>query len=55
MITTVAGDDGSELGDNGPAREAALFYAKDVAVDASGNLYIATTDDRIRAVRAPFD
>ena len=55
MITTVAGDDGSELGDNGPAREAALFYAKDVAVDASGNLYIATSDDRIRAVRAPLD
>ena len=55
MITTVAGDDGSELGDNGPAREAALFYARDVAVDASGNLYIATGDDRIRAVRAPLD
>ena len=54
-ITTVAGDDVRDLGDNGPARDAFLFYPSGVAVDAAGNLYIADTDnDRIRVVRGPI-
>jgi trimeric autotransporter adhesin len=52
IITTVAGD-GTEgyKGDGGLATAASLFYAFGVAVDASGNIYIADTDnDRIRLV-----
>jgi DNA-binding beta-propeller fold protein YncE len=44
-----------DLGDNGPALSAFLYYPTDMAVDAAGNLYIADTDnDRIRAVRGPL-
>jgi sugar lactone lactonase YvrE len=51
-ITTIAGD-GEELyaGDNGPATSAALDSPTGVAVDASGNLYIADRlNQRIRVV-----
>ena len=49
-ITTFAGG-GSSLGDNGPAVDAQLSYPDDVAVDRSGNLYIAdTSNHRIRKV-----
>jgi sugar lactone lactonase YvrE len=49
VITTVAGGGTSRLGDNGPATSAALALPTGVAVDASGNLYIAD-DRRIRKV-----
>jgi sugar lactone lactonase YvrE len=40
-IKTVAGDGGSQLGDGGPATEAAFCGTSDVTLDASGNMYIA--------------
>ena len=50
LITTIAGG-GSSLGDNGPAAMAQLNSPNGVAVDASGNLYIADTlNYRIRKV-----
>ena len=53
IITTVAGNGIAGFsGDNGPASQAQLNQPEGVAVDASGNLYIADTDnDRIREVR----
>ena len=52
VITTVAGG-GSSLGDGGAATAAQLSSPHDVAVDGSGNLYIAdTTNNRIRKVDA---
>ncbi len=42
-ITTVAGDGAPGPVDNGPAIEAHLFLPFGVAVDATGNLYIADT------------
>ncbi len=40
-------------GDGGPAHLAAISHARDIAIDASGNLYIAdTTNNRIRRVDA---
>jgi uncharacterized protein (TIGR03437 family) len=53
IITTVAGggNPGSGLGDGGPATGALLVQPSGVAVDASGNLFIADTgDNRIRRV-----
>jgi sugar lactone lactonase YvrE len=57
IITTVAGggtppDPGLEFwGDGGPATQAVLRLAQGIAVDTSGNLYIADTDNnRIRKV-----
>jgi uncharacterized protein (TIGR03437 family) len=53
-ITTVAGigfGNGGGLGDNGPATSAQLSFPEGVAVDSSGNLFIADTDNnRIRKV-----
>ena len=52
MITTVAGNgiDGFG-GDSGPAVDAALNFPEGVAVDGSGNLYIADTQNhRVRMV-----
>ena len=51
-ITTVAGTgEGGFSGDGGPAVEAALFVAAGVAVDGSGNLFIADSwNRRIRRV-----
>ncbi|HEY3732654.1 MAG TPA: hypothetical protein VGL63_01955 [Streptosporangiaceae bacterium] len=52
-IYTVAGSNGSTLGDGGPATSAFLNLPNTVAVDAAGNLVIADTDDsRIRLVAA---
>jgi Immunoglobulin I-set domain/NHL repeat len=52
IITTVAGNGSSGYsGDGGPATDAKLAYVEDVAVDGSGNLFIADTDNnRIRKV-----
>ena len=53
IITTVVGGGSSSLGDSGPATSASLWLPRGVAVDASGNLFIADTDnDRIREVSA---
>jgi sugar lactone lactonase YvrE len=51
-ITTVAGDGKQGFsGDGGPATSARIFNAHGIAFDASGNLYIADTDNwRIRKV-----
>jgi NHL repeat-containing protein len=40
-LKTVAGDGGSQLGDGGPAKSAGFCGTSDVALDASGNMYIA--------------
>jgi uncharacterized protein (TIGR03437 family) len=52
IITTAAGDGSSVFsGDGGPATSASLEFPLSVAVDASGNLFIADTDQfRIRRV-----
>jgi uncharacterized protein (TIGR03437 family) len=51
IITTVAGGGANGLGDGGPATSAQLNRPFGVAVDASGNIYIADTDNnRIREV-----
>ena len=53
LITTVAGN-GVEgySGDGGPATSAALKEPRDVAIDAAGDLYVATGDGRVRRVAA---
>ena len=51
IITTVAGiGDGSYSRSSGPAVEAALYDPSGVAVDNTGNLYIADTNGTIRRV-----
>ena len=56
VITTVAGNGdkfSSSIGDNGPATSARLSTPQDVALDSSGNIYIADkTNGRIRKVTA---
>jgi uncharacterized protein (TIGR03437 family) len=54
IITTVAGSGSSGFaGDGGPATKAALFYPAGVAVDGSGNIYIADgLNNRVRKVTA---
>lgn len=50
-IQTVAGGGASALGDGGPATDAALNRPGDVTQDASGNLFIAdTNNNRVRMV-----
>ena len=51
-ITTVAGNGSGTLkGDGGPATQASLYYPKGLAVDGSGNLFIADwLNSRIRVV-----
>jgi trimeric autotransporter adhesin len=52
IITTVAGDGTSGYsGDGGPATSASLLYSYGIAVDASGNIFIADTySHRVRMV-----
>ena len=54
IITTVAGNGAQDFaGDGGPAASASLFGPTGVAVDASGNLFIAdSVKNRIRKVSA---
>ena len=54
MITTIAGNGTSGYsGDNGPATSAELAYPTAVALDASGNIYIADSgNDVIREINA---
>jgi sugar lactone lactonase YvrE len=54
IITTVAGNGTlGPWGDNGPATSASMAYPDGVAVDSSGNIYIADTDNgTIRKVTA---
>jgi sugar lactone lactonase YvrE len=55
LITGVAGTNPrASLGDNGPAIAASLYYPLAVSVDARGNLFIADSNQRIRAVRGPI-
>ena len=54
IITTVAGGGTGSPGDGGPATSASLNNPEGIAVDASGNLFIADTgNNRIREVSAP--
>jgi uncharacterized protein (TIGR03437 family) len=52
IIATVAGNGTSGFsGDGGPATKAAMWHPLGIAVDGSGNLFIAdTTNDRVRKV-----
>ncbi|MGA2436262.1 MAG: BACON domain-containing carbohydrate-binding protein, partial [Bryobacteraceae bacterium] len=52
VITTIAGNETSGYGgDNGPAADAQLSSPSAVAVDASGNIYIADTgNNRVRRI-----
>jgi hypothetical protein len=52
IINTVAGDASfGYSGDGGPATAAALFYPEGVALDSSGNLFIAdSSNNRVREV-----
>ena len=52
IITTVAGNGAPAYsGDNGPATNASLYYPEDMALDASGNLFITDTfNNRVRKV-----
>ncbi|MDR3738109.1 MAG: hypothetical protein P4L40_03725 [Terracidiphilus sp.] len=47
VITTFAGGNGGYWGDNGPATGAAFLDPNGVAVDASGNVYIADTGNGV--------
>ncbi len=54
VITKVAGTFGGYDGDDGPATEARLFVPEGIALDGSGNLYIADTGNHcIRKVSTP--
>jgi uncharacterized protein (TIGR03437 family) len=48
VITTVAGNGQSNYsGDGGPATSAALNYAEDAVIDASGNMFIADSGNNV--------
>ncbi len=48
VINTVAGNGANDYtGDGGPASSASLYRPEDVSVDASGNLYIADTQNNV--------
>jgi uncharacterized protein (TIGR03437 family) len=60
VITTIAGngydhgyDAGGYTGDNGPATSGELYYPEGVAVDASGNVYIADTKNNVVRLLTP--
>ena len=57
IITTYAGNNKSSdtlySGDGGPPIQASFNVINDVAIDASGNLYIADAGDRVRKVAPP--
>jgi len=46
-ITTLAGGSSGYAGDSGPVALAQFYYPSGVAVDASGNLYIADRDNHV--------
>lgn len=51
IITTIAGTSGSPLGDGGPAISASIRNPRGLALDSSGNLYIAdSSNHRVREV-----
>lgn len=54
-ITTIAGNGQlSYSGDGGAATNAALYFPRAIAADASGNVYIADTDNnRVRVLESP--
>jgi len=53
IITTVAGTGGRNIsGDGGPATAAELYYPNSIAVDGSGDLFMADYQSRIRKVSA---
>ncbi len=56
-VTTVAGQlnnptpfGSTDVGDNGPASAATLFYESDIKVDAGGNLFVADGNNEVRVV-----
>ena len=52
-ISLIAGGGSSSLGDGGVATAAALYYPSDIAVDASGNIFVADpNNERVREVNA---
>ena len=53
IITTIAGPGSpGNLGDGSAATNATLFAPVSVAIDSSGNLYIADSDSRVRKITA---
>ena len=54
VITTIAGNGTfSYSGDGGPATSAALFFPSGVAVDSSGNVYIADSQNNVIRMLTP--
>jgi len=54
IITTIAGQgDAFYGGDGGPAISAKLFFPHDVAIDSSGNVYVADTGNNVIRLLVP--